>query len=456
MKKHHGYIGQAGTGKTTTLIKDLETYLEGVTWHDHNTLLALTFMHGSRKRLSYKLLHLTKKYKIECQTIDSFATFILQRYRRFVGIGKMITIMQDDNLHPVISEREEDVLVNLMYIRLKATELLKLKVVRDCISNTYPFIVVDEFQDCEDDLLNIIKALAEANILLLAADDFQNLNAKDNNCKATNWLKENTNVVQLEHIWRTSNNQILETAYGLRTNTKIANSILIEPLATYGLAAFRISAQIQWKNWGTKGTNIAIISPVNASVSKFVSQTLTRLKEPFIGKGEKKYRLNPIHLKEENKANEIVEGILELIPDLDQTNLISITNLTDWMNLNHPVIRSAVKSAKRLLQIKGLLYIPNYQFKEILSKHFHLFRTFRMPSKNENFIMTTIHGAKNREFDYVIVLWPYESPGDIISKRKLLYNAITRAKKDAMLIVQTRNGKATALTKDKVFSLFFP
>ncbi len=47
-----------------------------------------------------------------------------------------------------------------------------------------------------------------------------------------------------------------------------------------------------------------------------------------------------------------------------------------------------------------------------------------------------IHTAKNREFDGVIVLWPYKVGGTDDHKRRLLYNAITRAKKWVRVLVQ--------------------
>jgi superfamily I DNA/RNA helicase len=48
----------------------------------------------------------------------------------------------------------------------------------------------------------------------------------------------------------------------------------------------------------------------------------------------------------------------------------------------------------------------------------------------------TIHQAKNREFDSVIVLWPYEVAGVVDRQRRLLYNAITRAQRQAVVVVQ--------------------
>lgn len=50
----------------------------------------------------------------------------------------------------------------------------------------------------------------------------------------------------------------------------------------------------------------------------------------------------------------------------------------------------------------------------------------------------SIHQAKNREFDRVIVLWPYEVSGGAERKRRLAYNAITRARFEAHVIVQSK------------------
>lgn len=48
----------------------------------------------------------------------------------------------------------------------------------------------------------------------------------------------------------------------------------------------------------------------------------------------------------------------------------------------------------------------------------------------------TVHQAKNREFDGVIVLWPHTVGGDAEAKRRLLYNAVTRAKLWCKVITQ--------------------
>jgi superfamily I DNA/RNA helicase len=53
----------------------------------------------------------------------------------------------------------------------------------------------------------------------------------------------------------------------------------------------------------------------------------------------------------------------------------------------------------------------------------------------------TIHQAKNREFESVTVLWPLKLGGRLEQKRRLLYNAVTRARGRAVVIVQDAKGK---------------
>ena len=54
------------------------------------------------------------------------------------------------------------------------------------------------------------------------------------------------------------------------------------------------------------------------------------------------------------------------------------------------------------------------------------------------FVALTIQQAKNREFDHVVIIWPYTIPNDDEQKRRLLYNAVTRARRSCLVLVQAR------------------
>ena len=52
----------------------------------------------------------------------------------------------------------------------------------------------------------------------------------------------------------------------------------------------------------------------------------------------------------------------------------------------------------------------------------------------DRFEVTTVHGAKNREFEHVFIFWGYRLPPPE-TRRKMLYNAVTRAKRKCVLLV---------------------
>jgi superfamily I DNA/RNA helicase len=62
----------------------------------------------------------------------------------------------------------------------------------------------------------------------------------------------------------------------------------------------------------------------------------------------------------------------------------------------------------------------------------------------------TVHGAKNREFENVFVVWPYGVKGSEEKQRRLMYNAITRAKNNC-IVLDLR--KASVVKNDVVLRL---
>jgi len=63
-------------------------------------------------------------------------------------------------------------------------------------------------------------------------------------------------------------------------------------------------------------------------------------------------------------------------------------------------------------------------------------RRHRIAIDGHSLLAMTIQQAKNREFDGVVVIWPYQVGGDAEHKRRLLYNAITRAQRWCTVLVQ--------------------
>lgn len=76
------FTGGAGCGKTYQLMRSLSAHLDASPLTEGQKVLALTFMHGSRRRLEERLGQLPSlKRRTDCTTIDSFAWRLVRRWK---------------------------------------------------------------------------------------------------------------------------------------------------------------------------------------------------------------------------------------------------------------------------------------------------------------------------------------------------------------------------------------
>lgn len=203
---HLFVCGQAGSGKTTRLIEGAVAETGQCMVDSSETLLALTFMHGARRRLSARLLDACKDKNAQSVTIDSFALSLVNKWRRSLGIGRPVLAAKT---RPAVGA---DVYSFLSFedVLTQAVALLESPTVGKWVSESYPLIVVDEFQDCYGARLEFIKALSRWSCLLLAADEFQLLDDSVDGCPAVEWALSSCSdgrcrLVELEAIQRTTN-----------------------------------------------------------------------------------------------------------------------------------------------------------------------------------------------------------------------------------------------------------
>jgi superfamily I DNA/RNA helicase len=437
------FTGQAGTGKTTRLIERLRSTISETKFQDYQSVLAITFMHGSRRRLNSKLHFLKSEFKLKyvCTTIDSFLVSLLNRFRSYLHIQRVISVNIDND--ETIETNEFEILLPLPDIQEKVIQLLQIQTVKDYLNNSYPVIVIDEFQDCQGNLLRIIENLALTTNLLIATDPFQQLNNEVDN-SGQKWIEENDfEVENLDgRIWRTNNNRILNTAKALRIGEKVEGEKIYITLATgsKGVASSFLKKNIYF-GLRSKYEPISIIAP---SISiRFVKNAIADLNRPIIYKGK---TIGPYHnLISIPTLNKGITPPEHIYSDLTKNGLMKLKNSETF------VIRSSASTALRKLLIRNKSELSRIEFENIVKQTVHKFDNYIAEEKFKKIILTTIHGAKNREFDSVIVLWPYEVAGDILYKRKLLYNAITRAKKSAIVIVQHDNMDIDELKKNELF-----
>lgn len=239
------YEGPAGTGKTTRLIQSLEGLLASEQLRDGQRVLALTFMHGSRRRLHERLSSLTGlRGRFECSTFDSFAFMVCNRWKSL--LKRLGLLMPGDG--------EFDKTCDC------CGALVEQAHARTWITCGFPTIVVDEAQDLSPERLRIVRGLAPESNLLIAADEFQCLDDRLIPNPAVQWLRSATTPIPLDSNYRTSKADLLAAALAVRTGSDVAVKnrnfkVVLTPKDVF--AAEYVSNAIAWG--GTP--EVTIITP---------------------------------------------------------------------------------------------------------------------------------------------------------------------------------------------------
>jgi len=438
--------GQAGTGKTTWLLNKANEFGPKLITSEHQKMLAITRMHGARRRLELNLNETCPNIPRTVTTIDSFALTVLNRWRMTIGHQKplMATSGADD-----FSSTLFGVDVGFDRVRIESGRLLQSRTVGSIIGESYPLILVDEFQDCHGSLLEFVVALSRCSTLLLAADDFQLLDSAVTGCPAVHWVNElqttgNAVIEELKDFHRTSSVAILEAARCLRDNVRsISPTIPVIYCPSHGPAAWKIVENLVCCSTSTRWTGTcALICP---SHDPFLQKVLDSCSQQL-----SKRNFSPISWRQESSSEEERKTIFTLLGLTEESSKSDGEWCIPIAGID-PLAEYAVSRAKRNSKLRGLDRIPqNLVIKEI-DKTIHDRRAYCASSPQRT--VTTVHGAKNREFDNVFILWPYRLPPSAEQQRRWLYNAVTRSKKNCIILVL---GSAKRINDDPVLSLLGP
>jgi superfamily I DNA/RNA helicase len=192
-----GFEGPAGSGKTYRLMKAVEKRISSIPLELHQRVLAITFMHGARRRLDERLSELAPvRGRYICQTIDSFAGHLVQRWH---------------SLHKHLSLRSADFDETCDACGC----LLEQPFVCNWVTATYPVIVVDEAQELRPQRLRIVRALGQHAELFVAADEFQCLDEAIDIGPFHEWFSS-IQTTRLTQNHRTSQIGLLQAAAALR------------------------------------------------------------------------------------------------------------------------------------------------------------------------------------------------------------------------------------------------
>jgi superfamily I DNA/RNA helicase len=437
VNKHIIYIGQAGTGKTHELINHARELAADLLKAPHQKMLAITFMHGARRRLEQRMREDEQRGQTPIprtvDTIDGFALSILNRWRLSLGYRRPITPTRD----PAQGFKQDILGIRASFDEILATaaSLLSTQTVGRTIGNTYPFVVLDEFQDCDGARLEFIKALSQHTRLLTAADDFQYLK-DDPNCPALVWIRELetqgiTEITPLLDFHRTDNTNILKAAKALRENKRRPATIPFFYAPRFNVAVWRIILPLWGKSVGH--CTSTLLSPDERALKITTNSYQQQCRR-------KNMAMPCWHMvtAEKRSVDSLIQGLDKKLGNRGREPE------------EDPLVEQAYEEMKRFCHLRGACLESEGLLGFFAERVVHRLRAYGVSPSWRT--AQTIHQAKNQEYDYVWIVWDPHSATrwSDLERRKLLYNAITRAKKDCVLIVI---GDAKTAKRDPVFSL---
>lgn len=407
------FEGPAGSGKTTRLFETLASGLAERPLAAHERVLALTKMHGSRRRMQRRLLALPElRGRFECITLDSLAWRVYRRWRSLASVKGLGEVREGDYA-----------------VCRGAGALLQHSGVGQWLSCAFPFVVVDEAQDSKDGQLDIIRALSASANCLTAADDYQDLDASGANA-AVAWARQAGDVVTLAHNHRTSATGLLAAASALREGRAVpgnGNGFVVLAAHNHNVGAGHVSRNLTWWN---ASDDIAVITPVRAAYSQFVRGVIARVEQGPIGDPAVGPHRVPWEVSQEDQCEQFIAD-LGLPADQEADLVASELRLPD-SGATSRTLGAWLDQRRRIAGLTTVTVREIHQQVRLVHQRSRAYRRVR----ERGVRAMTIHQAKNREFDSVIVLWPYEVAGAADRQRRLLYNAVTRAKRQALVIVQ--------------------
>lgn len=190
---HMSIIGGPGSGKTTLgLLKARRAALELL--RSEQSVLFLSFSNAATRRIleaGVSILRADVARRVEIKTYHSFAWTILSSHGYLLSSQRRLTVIGAHDAAVLRAGRsasdwraEEDRLfvdegrVTYDQFAPRAAELLeRSRMLRQCFTYAHPLILVDEFQDTDEDQWRLVKALAGASEIIALGDPEQRIYA---------------------------------------------------------------------------------------------------------------------------------------------------------------------------------------------------------------------------------------------------------------------------------------
>lgn len=423
------FEGPAGSGKTFSMVAHARQLIENDALGEGQRMLALTFMNGARRRLTLSLnAEASFRQKFDCLTFDSFAQTLVRR--------------RSAKLTEEMRQQAEE-LDQFKKTCLMAGELLKDAEVRRWVARSYPVLLVDEAQDLEVHRQGIVLGLKQCCTTVVAADSFQCLSDGQETAGFIEQLQGFGTSHSLTQNHRTDKTGLLSAALVVRSGEDIRGVLneeaigktdrvhwvaegieLLEVPATaknLGLLAWNLAFQLRLGS-----DDVAILTPDSTNtIIRSAINTVTEKQGPWPH--------NAYSVSWESNDISIAGELTEMLEFPASASYDEVCALLE-NHLAMPAVKSVDMRVRRLHRITGQSEFVKDQLVSFVSDAVRT-NTRLGFKKSAKVKAMSIHGAKNREFDRVIVLWPQSATGSDEHKRRLLYNAMTRAKSHCTIIV---------------------
>ena len=216
------------------------------------------------------------------------------------------------------------------------------------------------------------------------------------------------------------------------------------------VAAGHIARTICWK----KPKDAVILTPTGQDKSQFIRDVVTRLTSKSIKPKGINKDVGPFRVIWESNVEEDKAALLKKIACSAQG--IALTELRQLCANDRGALGDVYQWAEKKWRIKGRFHFLEGELKTMVERDSPLtarIPAYGLPGKHSEAM--TINSVKNREFEGVIVLWPFAVGGKISihAETAAPANALTRAKKWAVVIVQDAPQKASRLSAPPFFEI---
>lgn len=421
--------GHAGAGKTTKMTSLLPELISEINILDYQIIPTISAMHGARRRLTKRLVQVQKKFSLQgisfrfsVETIDSLALQIANRCRGLIAFNRALIPFNDQKIHQPIEGT-----IPVSKICDIAVKALKNASAQRMVQNSFPFVLIDELQDCKDSKFEFIKELSKCVPIIAAADDFQDIDINLYEAPAVSWAKSVFEHIDLgRNSFRTRNPRIINTAAALRgipgTGPPYVN-VYTYPGA--GMAAKTIMTYVRKYKW--RGPTALLSFSMNCNFLKGILKSLHKVRKP-------EEEMQPLIFKglvaESNRADSLIKEIETLIDG-------------QYINAKAPPLSNLPKNIEDAW--KYCKNISRRRGKEEFSRTFLTENALRKlhwdcsyGSIHSKRLVLSVHSAKNQEWDNVFVVWSDRKfPANTTEeyKRRILYNAVTRARCNCLILV---------------------